>query len=73
MWWKLVLDQESSGYNELESLRHAFLRVGLELNDDALEKFVPQAQALRRNSARMAALELSAIEPGLVFNARWKK
>ena len=68
-----MLDRGSSGYNELESLRHAFLRVELKLNDDALEKLVPQAQALQRNSARMAALELSAIEPGLVFNARWKK
>ncbi len=68
-----MLDRGSSGYNELESLRHAFLRVELKLNDDALEKLVPQAQALQRNSARMAALELSTIEPGLVFDARWKK
>lgn len=68
-----MLDQGSSGYNERESLRYSFLRVGLELDDDALEKLVPQAQVLRRNSARMAALELSTIEPGLVFDARWSK
>lgn len=68
-----MLDQENFDYNERESLRHAFLRVGLELNDDALEKLVPQSQALRRNSAQMSALELSTIEPGLVFDARWKK
>lgn len=68
-----MFDQRSSGYNERESLRYAFLRVGLELDDDALEKLVPQAQALRRNSARIAELELSMIEPGLVFDARWRK
>jgi len=43
------------------------------LDDDALEKLMPQAQALRRNSARIAELELSMIEPGLVFDARWRK
>lgn len=68
-----MLDQGSPGYNERETLRYAFLRVGSELNDDVLEQLVPQAQALRRHSARIAALELSTIELGLVFDARWKK
>lgn len=73
MWWKLVPDQENSDLNERENLRHAFLRVGLELSDDTLEKLVPQAQALRSSSVRIATLDLSSIEPGSVFDARWKR
>ncbi len=66
-------DQESSDFNERENLRHAFLRVGLELSDDTVEKLVPQAQALRSNSDRIAALDLLSIEPGCVFDARWRR
>lgn len=73
MGWKLVPDQENSDLNERENLRDAFLRVGLELSDDTLEKLVPQAQALRSSSVRIAALDLSSIEPGSVFDARWKR
>jgi hypothetical protein len=73
MWWKLVPDQENSDLNERENLRHAFLRVGLELSDDTLKKLVPQAQALRSSSVRIAVLDLSSIEPGSVFDARWKR
>lgn len=73
MGWKLVPDQENPDLNERENLRHAFLRVGLKLNDDTLEKLAPQAQALRSSSVRIAALDLSSIEPGYVFDARWKR
>lgn len=66
-------DQENPDLNERENLRHAFLRVGLELSDDTLEMLVPQAQALHSSSVRIAALDLSSIEPGSVFDARWKR
>lgn len=61
----------SSGYDERESLRYALLRVG-RLDDDALEDLVPQVRMIRRNEARLGELDLSALEPGLVFDARWK-
>ena len=72
LWGRLMLDRGTSGYDERESLRCALLRVGLELDDGALSKLVPQALMLRENAARIAALDLSTIEPGLVFDARWK-
>ncbi len=67
-----MVDSKSSDYDERESLRYALLRVGLRLGDDALDKLVPQARMVRKNDARIGELDLSVIEPGLVFDARWK-
>ncbi|PLS84522.1 MAG: hypothetical protein CYG60_17515 [Actinobacteria bacterium] len=73
LWGNPVIDRKSSDYDEREGLRYALLRVGLRLDDDALDKLVPQARALQRNGAQMVTLDLSKIEPGFVFDARWKK
>ncbi len=67
-----AVEREGSGYNERESLRYALLRVGLKLNGDALEDLLPQVRMIRRNGARVSELDLSALEPGLSFDARWK-
>jgi hypothetical protein len=67
-----VGEREGSGYDERESLRYAFLRVGLKLNDDALEDLLPQVRMIRRNGVRVSELDLSTLEPGLSFDARWK-
>lgn len=62
----------SSSYDERESLRYALLQVGLRLDDDELDKLVPQARMLRENGSRLGKLDLPDIGPGLVFDARWK-
>jgi hypothetical protein len=67
-----VIDSESSSNDERESLRYALLRVGLRLDDDTLDKLVPQARMLQENGARVGELDLSTIDLGLVFDARWK-
>lgn len=67
-----AIDKASLAYDERESLRYALLRVGLQLDDGALEDLLPQARMIRENQARLGALDLSALEPGLVFAARWK-
>ncbi len=67
----LEVQRGSSSYDERESLRYALLHVG-RLDDDALEDLVPQVRMIRSNEARLRELDLSALEPGLVFDARWK-
>lgn len=64
--------RQVSHYDERESLRHALLRVGLELDGQAVDALIPQARMLRQSVALVGQLDLSAIEPGLAFDARWK-
>lgn len=65
-------DRGSSGCDERESLRCALLRVGLRVDEDVFEALVPQVRMIRRNGARLGELDLSALEPKLTFDARWK-
>jgi hypothetical protein len=59
------------GHADLESVRKAFLRVGLDLAEEELMRLVPWLQAAQRNIDLIADLELLDVEPQVAFDARW--
>lgn len=65
--------REENRCAELESLREAFLRVGLDLKEEELAKLAPQLRVLHKNIDRISNLELSDIEPQMIFDPRWRR
>lgn len=53
-------------------LRTVASLAGLALSDDRLTQLVPQIQALLAGMDALDQLDLSEVEPEIVFRARWE-
>jgi hypothetical protein len=63
--------ESDRGRVELDLLRLSLLRVGLQRDEEELQRLLPRFRALRESDARIGELPLEGTEPQVVFDPRW--